>query len=245
MNYRSEAMARPFAVFDIDGTLIRWQLYHALADELAKKGKFDQGQYLTAKRARMDWKRREHDQSFREYEEKLVDTFSKALKKISAVELQQASETVINEYKDQVYTYTRELITELKSKNYLIFAISASQDEIVKMLAAYYQFDDAIGTKYEVREGFFTSKRDLLMSHRKPEVLKDLVAKHGASQQGSIAVGDSESDIPMLSSVDQPIAFNPTKELYEHARENGWNIVVERKNVIYRLEPNERSYQIA
>ena len=28
-------MPRPFAVFDIDGTIIRWQLYHALADELA------------------------------------------------------------------------------------------------------------------------------------------------------------------------------------------------------------------
>ncbi len=30
-------MSQPFAVFDIDGTIIRWQLYHALADELAKE----------------------------------------------------------------------------------------------------------------------------------------------------------------------------------------------------------------
>ena len=29
---------RPFAVFDIDGTLIRWQLYHSIADTLARLG---------------------------------------------------------------------------------------------------------------------------------------------------------------------------------------------------------------
>ena len=34
---KDSTQSRPFAVFDIDGTLIRWQLYHAVADDMAKQ----------------------------------------------------------------------------------------------------------------------------------------------------------------------------------------------------------------
>jgi phosphoserine phosphatase len=67
---------------------------------------------------------------------------------------------------------------------------------------------------------------------------------HQASWDKSIAVGDSESDIPLLSSVKNPIAFNPTKQLFNHAKENHWNIVVERKNVIYQLGPGSQNYTL-
>ena len=36
-------------------------------------------------------------------------------------------ERVFEKYKDQVYRYTRDLIRELKSQDYLLFAISGSQ----------------------------------------------------------------------------------------------------------------------
>ena len=60
---------------------------------------------------------------------------------------------------------------------------------------------------------------------------------HGvdADLEGSTAVGDTESDIPMLEVVGHPIAFNPNTKLAEHAQEKGWRIVVERKDVIYEL----------
>ena len=49
---------RSFAVFDIDGTLIRWQLYHAVADALVKLGHVEPGAYEEIKVARMNWKTR-------------------------------------------------------------------------------------------------------------------------------------------------------------------------------------------
>jgi phosphoserine phosphatase len=49
------------------------------------------------------------------------------------------------------------------------------------------------------------------------------------------ARGDTESDIPMLELVEIPIAFNPNKKLFEHAKARGWRTVVERKDVIYEL----------
>ncbi|MDB5164640.1 MAG: family hydrolase, partial [Candidatus Saccharibacteria bacterium] len=44
--------------------------------------------------------------------------------------------------------------------------------------------------------------------------------------------------------VEQPIAFNPSKDLFEHAQKEGWNVVLERKNMVYRLEPQDGRYQL-
>jgi len=237
-------MARPFAVFDIDGTLIRWQLYHALADELARRGHLDPREFQRVRAARMDWKKRSGEDSFAAYEQTLVRLINQAITGIKASDLEQACRSVLSEYKDQVYTYTRDLIRELRAKDYLLFTISASQAEIVGMLAEYYGFDDWAGSLYKTKDGFFTGKIDVLMSERKPEVLKTLAAKHHASWQGSIGVGDSESDIAMLSAVEQPIAFNPTKKLFTHAKKQGWKVVLERKNMVYKLEAADGTYRL-
>jgi HAD superfamily hydrolase (TIGR01490 family) len=236
---------RPFAVFDIDGTIIRWQLYHALADDLAKAGHLDPKEFDKVRVARMAWKKRVRETSFNDYEETLVKLIDTAITNIRTEDLQSACQRVLLEYRDQVYLYTRDLIQELKTKNYLLFAISASQAEIVELLARYYGFDDYGGSVYEVKNGYFTGRKDVLRSERKPAHLQMLVEKHGADWAGSVGVGDSESDIPMLQTVEQPIAFNPTKNLYEHARQNAWPVVVERKNMIYQLEPSDDGYKLA
>lgn len=236
---------KPFAVFDIDGTLIRWQLYHAVADELAHRGHFGAIEYQAVKDARMTWKKREGEESFKAYERALVNLVDQAIIGLPVTEMESACRAVINEYKDQVYTYTRDLIRNLKEEGYLLFTISASQSGIVKMLADYYGFDDYGGSEYEVKDGIFTGKKEVLKSERKPEYLKLLIQKHGATYEGSVAVGDSESDIPMLEAVERPIAFNPTKLLFDHAKKEGWQIVVERKNVIYELQPHDGKYRLA
>jgi HAD superfamily hydrolase (TIGR01490 family) len=235
---------KKFAVFDIDGTLIRWQLYHAVADELARLGHFGAIEYEAVKRARMTWKRRESEDSFKEYERALVNLVDQVIPSISLADWQTASRTVIREYQDQVYTYTRNLVRHLKEQGYLLFAISASQGDIVGLLAKHYGFDDFAASAYEQKDGKFTGQKDILSHERKPEALQRLADKHQASYTTSIGVGDSESDIPMLAAVEQPIAFNPTKLLFEHAKAQGWQIVVERKNVIYELRSENGKYEL-
>lgn len=238
-------MSRPFAAFDIDGTLIRWQLYHAIADKLAQNGLLDPQAFAKVKHARMTWKKRTSANSFDDYEATLVRLFNQAIVDIRVEDFQAACQSVLEEYKDQVYTYTRDLITELRKQNYLLFAISGSQQEIVRLLADYYQFDDYGGTVYEIVDGRFTGHSDPLRSDRKPALLKQLAANHNATWQGSVAVGDSEGDIPMLEIVERPIAFNPSQALFRHAAEKGWKVVLERKNMVYRLEPRNGSYLLA
>jgi HAD superfamily hydrolase (TIGR01490 family) len=237
----AENNQRRFAVFDIDGTLIRWQMYHAVTDSLAKSGHISDKDYQIIRDARMLWKKRTGVDSFKEYEHLLVATYEQMLNNISYDNFLDATTTVFDEYKDQVYTYTRELISKLKSKNYLLFAVSGSQTEIVSKIAKHWGFDDYTGTVYEVSNGRFTGK---VMSHlgQKHKVLNELATKHGAVFEGSVAVGDSEGDVSMLEAVENPIAFNPTKKLFLYAKEKGWKIVVERKNMVYELEPTKGKY---
>jgi len=237
-------MGRPFAVFDIDGTLIRWQLYHAIADQLVKLGYVDPKSFQAIRDARMTWKRREHAESFKDYEEQLVKLYDEIMRKITPQEYDEAILNVFNEYKDQVYAYTRALIEELKNEGYLLFAISGSQVEIIAMIARHYGFDDYVGSQY-VREGDRFTGEVLMPLGKKDLVLKELVEKHDAAWEGSVAVGDSQGDIKMLETVERPIAFNPERSLFNHAKRNGWLIALERKNMTYELEEQNGSYLLA
>lgn len=238
-------MNQPFAVFDLDGTLIRWQLYHALGDELVRQGIIDPTDFAVVKQARMNWKKRSHSDSFKAYELALIKVIDGAMSGLKVNQLELAFNKVINEYKDQVYTYTRELIEELKANNYRLFAISASHADMVKMIAEHYGFDDFSGTEYAVKDGTYTGEKDVIKLNRKTDKLRELAKKYQCTYEASIAVGDSEGDIPMLEIVELPIAFNPTQALFDHAKQHNWAVVVERKNVVYELEPHERSYILA
>jgi HAD superfamily hydrolase (TIGR01490 family) len=235
---------RKFTVFDIDGTLIRWQLYHAIADALAKRGYADPKAYQAVRDARMVWKRRSGSESFKAYQGYLVNFYNQLLENLSVTHFMEATDAVFGEYKDQVYVYTRELIKELKQKNYLLLALSGSQSEIVEKVARYYGFDDYIGTTYERSGKFFTGT---LIAHlgKKDEVLKKLISRHQVTYEGSVGVGDGEGDISMLEAVEIPIAFNPEWKLFKHAQAKGWKVVVERKNIIFELEKRDGQYILA
>jgi HAD superfamily hydrolase (TIGR01490 family) len=193
----------------------------------------------------MTWKQRQHEDDFETYERTTVEAYNKSLARLSKETLLHAVEKVFQQYKDQTYTYTRDLIQQLKAQNYLLFAISGSHVEVIEILAQYYGFDDFGGTKYLYKDGKYTGDSIVLRREEKPKYLAQLVAKHHVTYAGSVGIGDTDSDIPMLSAVERPIAFNPNKRLFEHARAHTWPIVVERKNMIYQMEHQHGTYILA
>jgi HAD superfamily hydrolase (TIGR01490 family) len=234
---------RPFAVFDIDGTLVRWQLYHAVADALVKLGYVQPGAYEEIKVARMSWKTRQPGKSFGDYEQELIRVYESVLANLNTEQLEEAAKNVFEEYKDQVYTYTRELIKRLKADNYCLLAISGSQVEVISLIAQRYGFDDYLATVYE-RTGDRFNGRKMVPSLDKAKALGELIQKHQLVIAGSMAIGDSNSDAAMLEMVEQPIAFNPDKALFARAVEHGWKVVLERKNMVYELEKIDGRYQV-
>ena len=238
-------MSRPFAAFDIDGTIVRWQLFHAIVTQLIANGHIPKSSGDKIDQARDVWQKRGHKESFREYEHVLVHEYLAAIEGMSKAALEEAAETTLEVYKDRVYVYTRDLIRSLKEQGYLLFAISGSQQEIVDKFAAYYGFDDAVGSRQEMSEsGTYLATRDTPIFD-KAKVVRELAAKHGADFTDSIAVGDSASDSKILEIVEQPIAFNPDAGLLEIAKARGWKIVIERKNVIITLEKHGEQYVLA
>jgi HAD superfamily hydrolase (TIGR01490 family) len=235
---------KPFAVFDIDGTLIRWQLYHAVVDRLAKLGHLGIDAHEQIHNQRMVWKRRESPNAFEDYEQFLVKIYEKALGNLKPSVFDRIAKEVANEYKDQVYTFTRGLIQELKDKGYWLIAISGSHHELVGIVAQQYGFDDWLGSTYHRAAGHFIGSK-YVASHDKKSVLRQIIDKHNLSVGDSYAVGDSASDIAMMEIVENPIAFNPTRQLFDHARNQKWPIVVERKNVIYKLNHRYGRYILA
>ena len=232
---------KKFAVFDIDGTLIRWQLFHVAIDKLAKSGVLGSEAHQQIHEARMNWKRRVTNKGFPAYEQTLVKLYERAITKVSSAQFDAIITEITEEYKDQVYTYTRDLIKHLRSEGYLLFAISGSQKELVSEIANYYGFDDCIATEYDRTKNGFSGKV-YVASHDKEAALSKLISQYKLDTKGSYAVGDSKSDAPMLRMVENPIAFNPDGDLFELAKQAGWKVVLERKNMVYEMEPQNGQY---
>jgi HAD superfamily phosphoserine phosphatase-like hydrolase len=144
---------------------------------------------------------------------------------------------IIEAKKDRTYRYTRDLIQELKKKGYYLLAISHSPKFIVDGFAYEMGFDKSYGTWYDTgASNRFTGEivdEHIIMN--KASVFTRALEKEKLQLAGSIAVGDTESDISMLTMVETPIAFNPNRLLYRHAKKHDWKIVVERKDVIYEI----------
>lgn len=236
-------MSKKFAVFDIDGTLLRWQLYHSSVNTLAKQGYLGENAYQELRAIRMKWKNREHPEAFKEYERFMVQLYDSAIAGLSVKDIEHVAAQTVAEHKQQVYTYTRDLITKLKETGYFLLAISGSQHEMIEEVAKFYGFDDWIGSTYEVKDGTFTGQKHI-PSDNKAKHLVELMEAHELTLTDSIGVGDTISDAPFLELVETAIAFNPDQKLLATAKEHGWKIVVERKNVIYELTQKGAHYQL-
>jgi phosphoserine phosphatase len=77
----------------------------------------------------------------------------------------------------------------------------------------------------------------------KTEAIKQLKEKYNIDLSESFAYGDTNGDISMLKTVGHPIAINPSFELINSIQSDDTinekvKIIVERKNVIYKLNKN-------
>ena len=226
---------RRVAAFDIDGTVFRSSLLIELVERLIDKDIFPQSAREAYEAERYRWLDRKGD--YDAYINKVVQVFAKQLKGVPFQEAANVAGEVVEEKRNRVYRYTRDLIKDLKKKGYFMLAISHSPKFIVDGFGYETGFDKVYGTFYETgASGNFTgSIEDADLIKSKAAVLTRAVRKEGLTLEGSVAAGDSESDIGMLDMVETPIAFNPNSHLYAHAKRRGWKIVVERKDVVYEL----------
>ncbi len=225
----------PVAVFDIDGTIFRSSLFIELVKKLIEREIFSKETQAIYAMEYDQWLNRKGD--YDSYVHKVVDAFGSQLKGISYADVADVAGEIIEEMKDRVYRYTRDLARDLKQRGYYLLAISHSPKFIVDGFSFELGFDKAYGIFYETgASGKFTgtiANEELIMN--KGVILTRAIRKENLTLTKSVAVGDTGSDLPMLEQADTAIAFNPNKILYREAKRNGWKIVVERKDVIYTI----------
>lgn len=228
-------MERPVAAFDIDGTVFRSSLLIELVEELVRRDIFPEKARNTYKDAHEDWLNRKGE--YGPFIQKVVLSFATHAKGSLYGEVADVAGEIIESKRDRTYRYTRDLIQELKKKGYYLLAISHSPKFIVDGFCYELGFDKSYGTFYETgASNRFTGEiADEHIIMNKSAVFLRALEKGDFGIKGSVAVGDTESDISMLSLVETPIAFNPNRLLYRHAKQRGWKIVVERKDVIYEI----------
>ncbi len=109
-----------------------------------------------------------------------------------------------------------------------VYIVTAASQELASMLAHVLVLDGAIGSSFsEVQDGVYTGTPTGLFIYRsdKARAIEQLAEREGIDLNASYAYSDSESDLPMLQVVGNPVAVNPDRELLRVARECGWQVL--------------------
>lgn len=223
------------AIFDIDGTIFRSSLAIELLDALIQEGIFPREATNQYERFYTNWLDRKG--TYEDYIDAVVKAFHQHIQGVRGDVFMDVCWKVAAFHRNRVYRYTRDLLLRLKEKRYYLLAITGSPKFVAQPFCKYLGFNKVYGTMFEVNgKGVFTGNiLHLDLIHDKARVLQHAVEKEKLTLKGSVGVGDTESDIPFLKMVDKPICFNPNQKLYRYAKRKKWDIVVERKDMIYHL----------
>ncbi len=223
------------AFFDIDGTVFRSSLLVELVNACVREGIFPKQVRNEYAQQFVAWSHREGP--YEDYVDAMVASFVTHIQGVHYGTFADIGKKIIEKEGKKTYRYTRDLIRDLKSKGYFIVAISKSPKTILDEFCSLHGFDKVYGSIFEIgpRDLFTGNVHEIDFLHDKSLVVERVIEKEGLTRENSIGVGDTESDIPLLESVEMPICFNPNMALYMYAKNKHWPIVIERKDVVYTI----------
>ena len=235
-------MKKQFAVFNLDGSIVRKNLLEIVTSEMISRGQLDIGPGTQL----IDFFNRYHDsEKITEINKQSIEFMFKNLRKgIDTEVYDKIIELSTKHALADTYLYTRELLQSLKNNNFFLIAVSNSEMKLVGSIAKSLGFDAWIG-KYS----FVENKKKLdgkydILKQTNVEVINNLIQKFGLETKASTAVGSTISDLEFLNLVETQIVFNPSQTLFKEARSKGWMVVLERKDMIYGLMKQGDEYEI-
>jgi HAD superfamily hydrolase (TIGR01490 family) len=221
------------AFFDLDKTIIARSSPLALGRSFVREGMIGRGFLLKSLYAQLVFQLMGAD------EQKMERMREEAAKLTSGWEVEKVKSVVTEVLEDVItpliYGEALELIEEHRAGGRLICLVSSSPEEIVEPLAQMVGADRWIASRPTVVDGRYTGELDFYAyGPGKPEAMTELAEELGIDLAGSYAYSDSETDLPMLESVGNPVAVNPDKTLRAIAIERGWKIEAFRNPVSLR-----------
>jgi HAD superfamily hydrolase (TIGR01490 family) len=218
------ANGRAAAFFDVDNTMVVGASIFHFAKGLAARKYFS-----TADLRRFLWQQ----VKFRaggEGSENIAKSRESALAFVagkSVAEIVAIAEEIYDEIiAARIYSGTRALAQQHLDAGERVWLVTATPEELARIIALRLNLTGAIGTRAESADGLFTGRLigDLLHGEAKAAAVRDLALREGLDLSQCAAYSDSINDIPMLSLVGRPVAINPDSALRDEAKRRGWEI---------------------
>jgi HAD superfamily hydrolase (TIGR01490 family) len=218
------ANPRGAAFFDVDNTMVVGASIYHFAKGLAARKYFS-----TADLRRFLWQQ----VKFRtggEGPENITKARESALAFVagkSVAEIVAMGEEIYDEIiAARIYSGTRALAQQHLDSGERVWLVTATPEELARVIARRLNLTGAIGTRAEERDGLFSGRLigELLHGEAKAAAVRELAEREGLDLAQCTAYSDSINDLPMLSLVGHAVAINPDSALRDEARRHGWEI---------------------
>ncbi len=211
------------AIFDLDNTLIAGDSDYLWGQFLVEKGAVDPDLFEA-----------ENERFYADYKKGTLDIME--YQRFSLAPLTQQRMATLRHWHEQfmdkyirpiLLPKARTLVDEHKAKGDTLLVITATNTFVTKPIAKLYGISNIIGTNPEMVDCKFTGKVKGTPAFQEGKVirLQQWLKEHHETLEDSTFYSDSHNDIPLLESVDHPVAVDPDDKLRKYAEQHQWKII--------------------
>jgi HAD superfamily hydrolase (TIGR01490 family) len=211
------------AIFDLDHTLLAGDSDHAWGEFLASRGIVDGDAYREA-----------NDRYFALYQAGQLDireylAFALApLARFDRATLEALHRDFMEtRIRPMITAPARALIEHHRTRGDTLLIVTSTNRFVTAPIARELGVEHLLATEPEERDGRYTGGIVGTPCYRegKVERLKEWLAVHGETLDGSFGYSDSHNDLPLLNLVTHPVAVDPDDVLRREAERRGWPII--------------------
>lgn len=130
-----------------------------------------------------------------------------------------------------IYPQAASLLFAYRRQGSKLVLITGQDEIMAKAYADALGLDYVIGNRFELEAGRIKGlAKPLCYGEGKVEMAKAFAKAQGFDLSEAVFYSDSHADLPLLAAVKQPVVLNPSKQLAELAKLNGWPRVDWRKS---------------
>lgn len=215
---------RAAAFFDLDRTLIAGSSAYEFARASYRNGLLSRRQLAQGAWANVQFRLRGSTDAATD---ELREQIARAIEGVRVRDLQRLGPDVLAGVLPRVYPQMLRVAYEHQDAGRPVYICTAAAHELAELMAHVLGFDGGIGARSEVRDGVYTGRPHGPFTYRegKAIAMRELAARERLDLAASWAYSDSESDLPMLRAVGNPVAVNPDATLARIARDEGWEVL--------------------
>ncbi|HEX7291456.1 MAG TPA: HAD family hydrolase [Conexibacter sp.] len=212
------------AFFDLDRTLMAGSSAYEFARASYRNGLLSRRQLARGAWANARFRLRGSTDAATD---ELRERIARAIEGVRVVELQRLGPAVLAGVLPRIYPQMLQVAWAHQDAGRRVYIVTAAAHELAEVLAGVLGFDGGIGARSEIRDGVYTGRPHGPFTYRegKAAAMRELAARERIDLAASFAYSDSESDLPMLRAVGNPVAVNPDATLARIAREEGWEVL--------------------